>query len=97
MRAETQRRIIAVGTAATFARLSRHVEPYYPKVTAIPPSWMTTIIALAILVLCFKLADMIPDSGWPTHIRPVTVGQVAVAQIVLIWVAVFLGLSGAAH
>jgi hypothetical protein len=64
MRAEWQRRLVAIFITTLYAGLSRLFEPAYAKL-GLNPVWITRFSAVAILLICFKLADRIPDSLWP--------------------------------
>lgn len=98
MRAEWLRRLVSVGTCATIAWSMRSVEPAFTRATGLHGVWITMPVALATLTLCFKLADRIPDSYWPTSLRIIGIGHAIVALIMLIWLAVILGLTaGKAH
>lgn len=98
MRAEWLRRLVCVGTCATIAWSMRHVEPAFTRATGLKGVWITMPITLATLVLCFKLADQIPDSHWPTSLRIIGIGHAVVLLIMLIWLAIILGLTaGKAH
>ncbi len=96
MRAEWHRRLLAIAYAAMFAAMSRKFEPAYIKM-GLEPQWITRILAIALLIICFKLADKIPDESWPNWQlrRPqFRIKHGIYLTIIAIWVAVLLGISG---
>lgn len=64
MSPEWQRRAVAIFLAVIFAAIIRKIEPRLARETGIDPVWITRICAIAILIACFKLTDMIPDDEW---------------------------------
>lgn len=90
---EWYRRLLAIMITTLYAAISRKFEAYYVKI-GLDPVWITRITAVGVLILCFHLADKIPDANWPQwKWRWRTVYGVYLL-LVLIWVAVFLGVSG---
>lgn len=64
MSPEWQRRTVVTFLTVLSTAPIRKVEPVLAAATGLPGVWITRITAIAILVLCFKLADMIPDRQW---------------------------------
>lgn len=93
MRAEWHRRLLAIAYTAMLAGISRKLEPTYAKL-GLDPVWITRIFAIALLILCFKLADKIPDESWPNWQLAFRVKHGVYLLIVAIWLAVVLGISG---
>lgn len=54
---EWQRRVVAIGYAAVASCTLGAINGL--------PLWIVVIFGLAILVFCFRLADMISDEAWP--------------------------------
>jgi small-conductance mechanosensitive channel len=97
MRAEWQRRMISIVMATTYAGLSRRMEPIYAT-AGLDPVWITRIAAIAILIICFRLADRIPDPAWPRWRQPIGILQAAYLLLLSLWVFVLLGVfPGDAH
>lgn len=93
MSAEWHRRILCIAYAAVFAALSRKLEGHYLR-AGLDPVWTTRILAIAILILCFRLSDMIPDSHWPQRGRMARAEHGLYLLLVVIWICVFMGVSG---
>lgn len=97
MSPEWQRRVSAIFFAVIFAAIIRKIEPRLAREVGIDKDdavWITRICAVAILTVCFKLTDTIPDEYWRFSIwrpRAVHVAMVAVGTLML---ALFYG---AAH
>lgn len=97
MRAEWQRRLLAITYAATFAGISRRWEKAYEAI-GLDPVWITRIIAIALLIICFKLADKIPDDSWPRWELRMPLAYGLYIILLAIWLSVLLGLfMGGAH
>lgn len=64
MSPEWQRRTVVTFLTVLSIAPIRKVEPVLAAASGIPGAWITRITAIAILILCFKLADMIPDEQW---------------------------------
>lgn len=99
MNAQWKRRAVAITIAVMVARTSRKLEPdYLAKLPTANPEWITSALALAFLILCFRMADRIPDSQWdaltwlPRLERPKQTLATAVGAI-----AVLLAFSGGAR
>lgn len=64
MSPEWQRRAVATFLTVLSIAPIRKIEPALAAASGLPGVWITRITAIAILILCFKLTDMIPDSEW---------------------------------
>lgn len=64
MSPEWQRRAVAIFLTVLSIAPIRKIEPALAAATGWDGVWITRITAIAILVVCFKLADMIPDRQW---------------------------------
>lgn len=95
MSPEWQRRAMAIGLTFAFVFAVREFEPGIGRATGVPPVWITRASALAILVMCFRLADMIPDDEWrlPAPARPRAVHFILAALSAVLVVMSY----GAAH
>lgn len=93
MRAEWHRRLLSIAYTVALAACSRKIEPSYVKL-GLDPVWTTRIFAIAILILCFKLADKIPDESWPNWRLEFQVKHGLYLLLIAIWLAVVLGLAG---
>lgn len=93
MRAEWHRRLLSIAYTVTLAACSRKIEPTYVKL-GLDPVWTTRIFAIALLILCFKLTDKIPDESWPNWRLEFHVKHAMYLLIIAIWVAVVVGISG---
>lgn len=95
MSPEWQRRAVAIFLAVIFAAIIRKIEPRLARETGIDPVWITRITAIAILILCFKLADTIPDDEWrlPAPARPRAVHFI----LAMLGAALIVMSYGAAH
>lgn len=97
MRPEWQRRLLAISIASVYAGLSRVFESGYEKV-GLDPVWITRISAIATLLLCFKLTDMIPDHAWPRLAPYPRLRRAALVALTALWLMALLGLFlGEAH
>jgi hypothetical protein len=90
---EWQRRAIAIAYAAVFAGFSRMAEPIYIR-WGLDPMWITRIIAIGILVLSIRLADLIPDENWPSLRLQVTTGLFVYLMLVAIWLTLWFAITG---
>ena len=66
---EWQRRLWSIFLTVVITACIRKVEPALARAYAVDPVWITRICAIAILCLCFRLADRIPNHEWPDHLR----------------------------
>lgn len=64
MSPEWQRRAVAIFLTVLSIAPIREIEPYLAAATGLPGVWITRIVAIAILIWCFKLTDMIPSHEW---------------------------------
>jgi hypothetical protein len=64
MSPEWQRRAVAIALTVIFTAIARKIEPTLARATGLEGVWITRICAVAILIVCFKLTDMIPDYEW---------------------------------
>jgi len=64
MSPEWQRRTVVTFLTVLSIAPIRKIEPALAAASGLPGVWITRITAIAILILCFKLADMIPDEQW---------------------------------
>lgn len=92
---EWQRRAVATFLTVLSIAPIRKVEPILAAAIGIPGVWITRITAIAILILCFKLADKIPDDEWRYSMswRP----RMIHAVLALISAMMLAVLYGAAH
>ena len=95
MSPEWQRRTVATFLTVLSIAPIRKIEPALAAASGLPGVWITRITAIAILILCFKLADKIPDEQWRYNMswRPRLIHAV-LAMISAMMLAV---LYGAAH
>lgn len=91
---EWQRRYVATFLTVLSIAPIRKIEPAIAQATGLDPVWITRATAIAILILCFKLADTIPDEQWRFKFwRPRTV-HVVMLSVSALMLALFYG---AAH
>jgi hypothetical protein len=69
MSPEWQRRAVATFLTVLSIAPVRKIEPMLATVIGIDGVWITRVSAIAILIACFKLADMIPDHEWQWTLR----------------------------
>lgn len=95
MSPEWQRRAVATFLTVLSIAPVRKIEPMLAAASGLPGVWITRLTAIAILILCFKLTDMIPDEQWRHSIswRPRMI-HVVLLMISAMMLAV---LYGAAH
>jgi hypothetical protein len=80
MRPEWQRRAVATFLTVLSIAPIRKIEPAIAQATGLDGVWTTRVIAIAILIMCFKLADTIPDEQWRFSIwRPRAIHVVILA------------------
>lgn len=65
MSPEWQRRAVATFLTVLSIAPVRKIEPMLAAVSGLDGVWITRASAIAILIVCFKLTDMIPDRAWP--------------------------------
>jgi len=94
MNPEWQRRAVAIFLTVLSIAPVRKIEPILAAGSALPGVWITRIAAIAILILCFKLTDMIPDDEWrfKSIWRPRTIHGVML-MIMAIMLAMLYGVA----
>ena len=95
MSPEWQRRAVATFLTVLSIAPVRKIEPALALATSLPGVWITRIMAIAILILCFKLADMIPDEEW----RHISLWRPRLIHVVLLMIGAMMLtlLYGVAH
>jgi hypothetical protein len=95
MSPEWQRRAWAIFFTVIFAAIVRKIEPTLGRATGIDPVWITRVCAVAILIVCFKLADMIPDYEW--RMRRIWLPRPVHGLIAVVGGLMLAALYGVAH
>jgi len=88
MSPEWQRRTVAIFLTVLSIAPIRKIEPILAEATGLNGVWITRVTAIAILILCFKLADMIPDDQWrfrePGRPRAAHLGFAALCAAIIV-------------